>query len=203
MFCSDCGAENKSTAKFCEQCGKSLARAPLVSTGEKPLGLVIVVILSALSGIAELALGSVFALIPDLMGLATSGLIAIGVENGLDASMHITSLKIAGIGAGLFASGVLTLAAAYGLWNFIGWGRVLAVALYGIGLFVGVILFFTTLGAGQTAGSIALQLLGFAVGVWVLVYLFRPNIRDLFHGLCVSRDAPTSELKAQVQNQTE
>ena len=200
MFCPECGAENKSTAKFCEQCGLTLGIKPPVLTGGKPLGIVVIVIMSVLSGAAEMALGSVVWVIPDLMGLVTTGLVAFGIEKGVDASIHIASLKIAGIAVGLFASGVLTLAAAYGLWNFIGWGRGLAIILYSLGLFVGIILFFTTLSATQTAGSIALQLLGFATTVWILIYLFRPNIRELFHGSSTSMLSVAADLRSPVQN---
>jgi hypothetical protein len=182
MFCPECGVQNKSSAKFCEQCGSGLGTTTSLPTNGKPLGIVVIVIISVISGVAEVALGSTVAAIPNLMGLVTTGLTAIGGQSGVDASVHIASLKIAGIAASLFASGILTVAAAYGLWNFIGWGRVLAVVLYGIGLFVGLILFFTSLGSTQTAGAIALQLMGFGVTIWILVYLFRPTIRNLFHG---------------------
>jgi len=182
MFCPECGVQNKSSAKFCEQCGSGLGTTTSLPTNGKPLGIVVIVIISVISGVAEVALGSSVAAIPNLMGLVTTGLTAIGGQSGVEASVHIASLKIAGIAASLFASGVLTVAAAYGLWNFIGWGRVLAVVLYGIGLFVGLILFFTSLGSAQTAGAIAIQLMAFAVTIWMLVYLFRPTIRNLFHG---------------------
>ncbi len=180
MFCAECGMQNKSSAKFCEQCGSGLATS--LPTNGKPLGIVVIVIISVISGVAEVALGSTVAAIPNLMGFVTTGLTAMGGQGGVDASVHIASLKIAGIAVALFASGVLTVAAAYGLWNFIGWGRVLAVVLYGIELFVGLILFFTSLGSMQTAGAIALQLMGFGITIWMLVYLFRPTIRNLFHG---------------------
>jgi hypothetical protein len=183
VFCTECGAENKSTAKFCEQCGFTLAVKTPDLTGGKPLGIVVIVILSVLSALAEMALGSILAIIPDLMGFVTTGFITIGAGESLDASVHIASLKIAGIAASLVGSGILTMAAAYGLWNFVVWGRILAVILYGVGLFVGFILFFIkSLSAPQTAGAITLQLIGFAVSIWILIYLFRPHIRDLFHG---------------------
>ena len=200
MFCPECGAENKSSAKFCEQCGSVLGTTTSLPTNGKPLGLVVIVIISVLSGIAQMTLGSVVAIIPDLMGLVTTGLIAIGAQKGIDASVHIASLKIAGIAAGLVISGILTLAASYGLWSFIGWGRVLAVILYGLGLFVGIILFFTSLNATQTAGSIALQLLGFAASVWILIYLFRPHVRDLFHGPGILTPSLGADIRATVRN---
>jgi uncharacterized membrane protein (DUF2068 family) len=182
MFCPECGVQNKSSAKFCEQCGSGLGTTTSLPTNGKPLGIVVIVIITVISGVAEIAVGSSVAAIPNLMGLVTTGLTAIGGQGEIDTSVHIASLKIAGIAASLFASGIFTVAAAYGLWNFIGWGRVLAVVLYGIGLFVGLILFFTSLGSAQTAGAIALQLMGFAITAWMLIYLFRSNIRDLFHG---------------------
>src|SRR5438876_1513912 len=129
MFCPECGVQNKSSAKFCEQCGSGLGTTTSLPTNGKPLGIVVIVIISVISGVAELALGSTVAAIPNLMGFVTRGLTAMGGQGGVDASVHIASLKIAGIAASLFASGVLTLAAAYGLWKFIGWGRVLAVVL--------------------------------------------------------------------------
>lgn len=200
MFCPECGGENNSTAKFCEQCGLTLAIKALVLTGGKPLGIVVIVIISVISGFGQMALGSIAAVIPDLMGLVTSGLAAMGGQTGVDTSVHIASLKIAGMAAGLFASGVFTLASAYGLWNFIGWGRVLAVVLYSIGLFVGLILFFTSLSATQTAGTITLQLVGFGVTIWMLIYLFRPHIRNLFHGAGIPGSSLVAGLSSPAQN---
>lgn len=191
MFCPECGAENKSSAKFCEQCGLTLGTKVSLPAVGKPLGIVVISILSALGGVGQMVGGSIIAFVPHLMGF-----VATVTGQGIGASDHITSLKIAGIAVALSISGILTLAAAYGLWNFIGWGRVLSVILNGLGLFVGIILFFTTINTAQSAGSIALQLFGFGVGIWVLVYLFRPSVRDLFRRAGLPTEALTAELKA-------
>lgn len=201
MFCPECGVENNLNAKFCEQCGNEFGPQSVLPTKGKPLGIVVIVILSVVSGMVEMGLGSVITIIPEFMGLAiTSRLMGAGFESGVDASVHIASLKIAGIGVALFASGVLTLAASYGLWSFIGWGRVLAIVLYSVGLLVGLILFFTSLDVAQTAGSIALQLIGFGVTIWIQIYLFRPHIRNLFHGPGSLVRNTDTELKVQVAN---
>lgn len=195
MFCSECGAENKSSAKFCEQCGHTIDSKVPTWTNGKPMGIVVIAILSFFGGMGQMVGGWIIAFVPHLMGF-----IATVTGEGIGASDHIASLKIAGMAAAFFISGVLTVAAAYGLWNFIGWGRVLAVILNGLGLFVGVILFFTTLDASQSAGDIALQLFGFGVAIWILVYLFRPNVRDLFHGPVIPTPGLAAELKTQIRN---
>lgn len=177
MFCPECGTENKANANFCEQCGLTLTTKPTVATSGKPLGIVIISILAVFGGLASIALGIVAAAVPDLIGLVAA---VTGKE--IDAAAHIVSLKLAGFAAAGVASGILSLAMAYGLWNFIGWGRVLAVLIHAVGLFVGIILFFTNLNATQTAGTIAIQLFSFAVAIGILIYLFRPHIRELFHG---------------------
>lgn len=195
MFCPECGAENKSSAKFCEQCGLTLGTKLSSPSGGKPLGIVVISILSVLGGVGQMVGGSIIAFVPHLMGF-----VATVTGQGIGASDHIASLKIAGIAIALFISGILTLAAAYGLWNFIGWGRVLSVILNSLGLFVGIILFFTTLNTPQSAGTIALQFFGFGVGIWIVVYLFRPNVRELFHGAGAPVSALGSDLKAPIQN---
>ena len=114
--------------------------------------------------------------------------------------MHIISLKLAGLSAAAVIAGVLSLAMAYGLWNFIAWGRVLAVVLNALGLFVGIILFFTNLNATQTAGTIAIQLFSFAVAIGILIYLFRPHIRELFHGPGIQTPSLGADITSTVRN---
>jgi hypothetical protein len=72
--------------------------------------------------------------------------------------------------------------------------------LNGLSVFVGLILFFTTLDSSQSAGAVALQIFGFTVGVWILIYLFRPGIRDLFHGGGSSEVSVVAGLSSAVPN---
>ena len=194
MFCPECGVQNKSAAKFCEQCGGELETKSASTGAGKPLGIVVISILSVLSGVTQMVAGWIFAFVPHLIGF-----VATMTGQGIGGSDHIASLKVAGIAITLFCAGILSLAAAYGLWNLIGWGRVLAVILNGLTLFVGVILFFFTLDSSQSAGAIVLQLFGFVVGVWILVYLFRTNVTELFHGPRVEAPTFTHQLRAQIR----
>ncbi len=193
MFCAECGTENKTTAQFCEQCGGALSSKVLSPSAQKPLGIVIISMLSVLGGTGEIIGGWIVAFVPQFIGI-----VAAVTGQGISASDHIASLKIAGLAIMLFVSGILTFASAYGLWNFIGWGRVLSVALNALGVFVGVILFFTTLDSSQSAGAVALQIFGFALGIWILIYLFRPNIKDLFHGPHADATTFAPELRTQI-----
>ena len=193
MYCPECGMQNKLAAKFCEQCGHELEVKTASTGADKPLGIVVISILSVLSGVAQIGAGWIFAFVPHLIGF-----VATMTGQGIGGSDHIASLKLAGIAILLFSAGILTLASAYGLWNFIGWGRILSVVLNGLSLFVGIILFFTALDASQSAGGIALQLFGFGVGIWILIFLFRPAIRDLFHGAGVFIREPDDEPKAHI-----
>jgi len=193
MFCPECGAENKSTARFCEQCRGDLGNRLTLPKNEKPLGIVLISILSVLSGVTQMIASWIFAFVPHLIGF-----VATMTGQGIAGSDHIASLKVAGIAIVLFSAGILNLASAYGLWNFIGWGRILSVVLNGLSLFVGIILFFTGLDTSQSAGGIALQLFGFGVGIWILIYLFRPAIRDLFHGPHAEAATFAPELRTQI-----
>ena len=50
MFCPECGVQNKSSAKFCEQCGSGLGTPTSLPTSVKPLGIVVIVIISVITG---------------------------------------------------------------------------------------------------------------------------------------------------------
>src|SRR6266404_1114940 len=97
MFCAECGSENKSAAQFCEQCGCVLSSKVLTAPGQKPLGIVVISMLSVLGGTGEIIGGWIVAFVPQFIGI-----VAAVTGQGISASDHIASLKIAGLAIMLF-----------------------------------------------------------------------------------------------------
>ena len=125
----------------------------------RPMGITILAVLSAIGGVLGI-LGGV-ALI-GLMGVA-------GASTG--------SAALFGLGAvfGLIAlaTGVASLAFAYGAWTLKPWAWPLGVALSIISLALSAL----TIVSG---GDISSQIIGIAINAVILYYLFQPNIKALF-----------------------
>lgn len=79
--------------------------------------------------------------------------------------------------------GLLSCAVVYGLWTLQDWGRSLAYWLYLVSVPLGVIAIFPPL-AGQTAtaGNTVFQLVGVAIDLFIIVYLTKPQVKELFAG---------------------
>lgn len=162
MFCTRCGTQIEAGSVFCSNCGERVVtRSPslAVSPQKRPLGLVLVVIFTAFSGVLELLLG-------------TGGLLA----SGLPVPVWISFLAILFI-----LLGVLDLAACYGLWSFQKWGLTLAIVLYIASIPLSILLMITPIpGVEVTGWDVLLQVVGIAVAIGILIYLFKPEVRALF-----------------------
>lgn len=76
----------------------------------------------------------------------------------------------------LIAFGVLAGATTYGLWTLEEWGYKLAKILYVISIPLGVV----ALLSDRSTGNVVMQVVGIAIAVWILVYLFKPETKALF-----------------------
>ncbi|MGB6875108.1 MAG: hypothetical protein WBD87_03645, partial [Candidatus Acidiferrales bacterium] len=86
---------------------------------------------------------------------------------------------------GAFAGVVfLVLAAIFivngiGLWKLLGWGRMLTILLVAIGVIFGLLGLVRAVPM-MHVGLIVWQLIVLAIDVWILMYMFRPHVRQAF-----------------------
>lgn len=124
----------------------------------RPLGITIIAIVLAFSGVIQI-----------LVGLEARGITNFGLTAATDA---------AGIsGWTAIVSGVLTILVSVGMFTLAGWAWLLTVVVMIIRV-VGDLFVIVTLGLGSTAGSAAIGSL--VVSGIVLWYFMRPNIRAAF-----------------------
>ena len=121
----------------------------------KPLGLVLVVLYTALSG---------------LTSLFASGLVL------LASAIPGVPLWIGLFGFFLLIYTLLLFASVYGLWSLQAWGFNLAMFIYLVSIPIGLLAIFPILPDSQfSTFNTIYQLIGIAISVLVLWYLSRPN----------------------------
>ena len=135
-------------------------RAPVPSSGAaRPTGITILAVLSAIGGVLSI-----------IAGIALAGLGGIGAASTGQAAVF-------GLGAIfgllLLASGIASLAFAYGAWTLQPWAWMLGVVLQLISLVLAVL---TILGGGDISG----QIIGIAIAGIILYYLMQPSIKAAF-----------------------
>jgi len=128
-----------------------------IQTKAKPLGLILTSIYTAISAILSILTGA---------GLLFAG----GAAGGLAPQW----LPIFAFAILLF--GVVASAAAYGLWGLVPWGHSLARVIYIVSIPLGLLAMLPD----RTMGNVILQLVGIALAVWILMYLAKPEIKNLF-----------------------
>ena len=80
-----------------------------------------------------------------------------------------------------FGFGVLELASCYGLWMLERWGITLTVAMQMASIPLGLFAIFPGFPeSSMTMGKTLFQLVGVGVAVIILVYLFKPRVKELF-----------------------
>jgi uncharacterized membrane protein (DUF2068 family) len=66
-----------------------------------------------------------------------------------------------------------------GLWKLANWARILQIVLLALGLVFGV--FGLLIGAAQfNLGVTVIRLIIMAIEAWILIYLFRPHVKQAF-----------------------
>ena len=116
------------------------------SANKKPIGIVMIAIYTGFGAVLSLGMG-----IPAMF-------------------IGQFAAKAAIVSIFLVAYGVLALAAAYGLWTLQDWGYKLAKIVYIVSIPLGLV----ALVSDTSAGNVVMQIIGIAVAVWILVYLFKP-----------------------------
>ena len=126
----------------------------------KPAGIVLIAVYSALSGLLLFGAGA-------LMMLASAV---------PDMPIWITLLGVI-----CMALGACLLAAMYGLWSVQIWGLKMAKWLYVISIPLGIISIFPIYpGSEMTTGNTVLQLLGIGSAAFIIYYLSKPNVVALY-----------------------
>lgn len=124
----------------------------------RPLGITIIAIILAVSGVFDI-----------IFGLVAMDILPVDVGE-LASSAGLS-------GGAAIVSGILTLIVSYGLWVTAGWAWILAVAVMILRIVVDIFAIVTH-GAGSTLGASAIgQLIISAIILW---YFFRPNVRAAF-----------------------
>ncbi len=157
MFCPKCGGVVEQDSAFCPSCGAKVqtGATEVVSAQKRPVGLVLISIYTAVSGLLSILAG--------VLGLFVSQ---------LEVPVWVTVFSVL-----LFLSGILELAVCYGLWSIQKWGLKLAIVVYIVSIPLGIIAMFT---GERTTGNVLLQLIGIVIAIVVLRYLFKPRVRMLF-----------------------
>lgn len=174
VYCIHCGKQNLDTAKFCTSCGTSLAaQAPLTPmkppspTEANRTGLPLGIVLCALMN-------------------GVNGVLSILVAVPLFGAYYYPQLQVLALAT--FIWGILSLAAAYGLFRLVPWGWALTVVLnvLSIVFLASVPLlwelwqqFMPSIFEKPGAGIIIIIAIFTAISVVIILYLLKPNVRAL------------------------
>lgn len=128
----------------------------------KPAGIVLIAIYSALSGLLTFSIGSVLLLasaVPEMpIWIVLMGIICIVL-------------------------GVFLLAAVYGLWSIQTWGLKITKWLYVISIPLSVVSIFPVYPDSEmTTGNTVLQIVGIGLAMIIIYYLSKPRVVTLYQG---------------------
>jgi DMSO reductase anchor subunit len=128
----------------------------------KPAGIVLISIYSALSGLLTFSVGSVMLLasaVPEMPAwVVLLGIICVVL-------------------------GVFLLTAVYGLWSVQPWGLKITKWLYVISIPLGVVSIFPVYpGSEMTSGNTILQIAGIGLAMIIIYYLSKPKVVTLYQG---------------------
>ncbi len=137
---------------------------------ERPIG---VTILAVLYFIGTACLG--------LLGLLciVGGSVLSGMARSGGAGSALFAMGGVFVGAIFLVLALLYLALGIGFIKLQNWARVVAIVLIGIGVLFGVLGLFTLL-AHLMVFVLVFRLMVLALQVWILVYLFKPEVKEAF-----------------------
>lgn len=136
---------------------------------ERPLGIAILAVLDIIGGILGLfggismaALSTIIAEMMEEMG----GLP--GFEGLFGAAIEVMFLVL---GITAIIMGIVAVAVGWGFWKGTEWAWILGIALYAIGIILGVV---------SLAGGNVFSVISIIIGALIVYYLFRPNVKAWF-----------------------
>ena len=183
MNCTECGQPIDPGSAFCTNCGAKVAVAAAPAAGapasalvsgpsgavvrrERPMGIVVTVIMTALNGLTWVGLSFLFLMIG-------SGVEALRSELGAREQVTFGVLLVGLVG---YLWGIFFLAAAYGLAAFERWALSLARVVWALNILATIVVV-----AGDFNGATAvLGLFSVGVTVWILLYLSKPEVQALY-----------------------
>lgn len=184
MFCPECGTPFSPGDRFCDGCGKdlkgppskqSIRTAPLSGTitggNKKPLPIFLIsAYLAVLGGLGLIAsvLGTSFlAIIPKEVD-AMSGMMP-------NMPMGGSTIKAALLLELIFFTSLFAVASAYGIWNFIKWGRITTLAVLFIVFIASIVDLFLS-----NSGGILISIINILITLGISAYLIMSPIGQRF-----------------------
>lgn len=183
MFCPECGKGMEADTLFCPECGAKVGAdvktaSPVTQKDKKRMGLIFISIFTGFGGFLLMLIG-IFGLSATYAGLSLFGVLSASpFLKGADFSEESNL----GLWAGLLSYfavliGTLSMTGAYGLWNLVGWGRRLIIALYMLSIPIN---FFSLIGSGHAFERIVLMLVWIIISILIILYLSMPDIKKIF-----------------------
>ena len=192
MSCSYCGSPLEPDALFCTNCGARVASAEQAlsstptpaalaptaptapPTAGRPLVLVLICLYALFTGTGYLLLSPLLQLVGLSAGFAEQVADALGT-NVLGSAI---SLRIALLSWFTYLLGALMIAAAYGVWSMLLWGRSLMILVSAANAVLGIFLFVILPLPGEAPWfSLIMNLL---ISVGIIFWLSQPSTRPLF-----------------------
>jgi uncharacterized membrane protein (DUF2068 family) len=130
-------------------------------------GIILVVIYSVISAFPNLF----FAIFTVRAGRESQFMATLVAETGLSAAFNYNLAMFC------LVLGLLLLVLSYGLWSWKPWGYNLARIVYLISIPLGI---WYMLVIPKTVQVIVPQIIGLGLDIWVLLYLFKPRVRELY-----------------------
>ncbi len=136
---------------------------------ERPLGIAILAVLDIIGGILGLFGGISMAALSTVIAKMMEEMVGLpGFEGLFGATIEVMFLVL---GVIAIIMGIIALAVGWGFWKGSEWAWVLGLALYAIGIIFGVL---------SLAGGNVFSLVSIIIGVLLVYYLFRPNVKAWF-----------------------
>jgi hypothetical protein len=137
---------------------------------ERPTGVTIIAVLYFLGAACLVLLG--------ILSIVGGSLLS-GLAHGGGPASALFAMGGVVIGAILLVLAVLDLAVGIGFIKLQNWARVVAIILTGIGVLFGLLGLVTML-AHFMMFVLVFRLIVLAIEIWILVYLFKPHVKQAF-----------------------
>lgn len=142
---------------------------------DRPLGIAILAVLDIIGGILAfiggIGMAAVSAVVndPEIRDMIRDSMISAGVAD-VDAILDILATVLIVFGAILFIMGLVGIAVGWGFWKGSGWAWIVGVIFYIVGIGISAVGMVWSL----------TNVIGVIIGVVILYYLFRPNVKAWF-----------------------
>ncbi len=142
---------------------------------ERPLGIAILAVLDIIGGIFAFILGIFMAAVstmvnnPDIRDMIREAMISAGITD-VEAVLEIIVTVVIVVGAIMFIMGLVGIVVGWGFWAGKKWAWIIGVIFYTVGIVISAVGMVWSL----------TNVIGVLIGVVILYYLFRPNVKAWF-----------------------